>query len=439
MNNADGFFDLFKDLNLYRQIARIKLGFDTLDYDDFQTIFTGFVESYSWDFDKFTVKIQDKRKTLTGKIPENVFTKAEFSYIKDDNVNKPKPIGFGNIRKASLTCTNEDETGPPAHYNYLLSDTTYADIYSVSTVYVDNKAISSGNWHYTATTGILQIDSGVLTDHITDVTVDFCPRAIYNSHEVIKTILYDYADVNFNNATYYQAEWNQAQMNARNIEIYINESTDILEVINKCLDASDAIFLIKDDGRFSSRLYDNDRQPSETIRNDEWFGDPSIDLDESQFLSEVTVCYNKEYSSDKKYRYVNTSYKSDVVARYAGEQSKEYDTILETETDAIAKSESIMFHSKEIKEIVKRTTGLQHLNLEVMDFVEALPKNRYGNDDVNQLWEVLGRTFNPTTAKIDTTLRFVKTFVPIPPTLYQTGFIWNHKLWKHKLYEVAYT
>jgi hypothetical protein len=227
-------------------------------------------------------------------------------------------------------------------------------------------------------------------------------------------------------------------MNARNIEIYINDSTDVLEIVNKCMDASDAIFLIKDDGRFSSRLYDNVRAASETIYNDEWVGTPQIDLDESQFLSEVTVTYNKEYASDKKYRYVNTAYKTEVMERYAGTQSKEYDTIIETQADAIAKSESIMFHSKEIKEIVKHTTFLQHLNIEIMDFIEALPKNRYGNETVNQLWEVLGKTFNPTSGKIDLTLRFVKIFVPVPPTLYQTGILWNHYLWGHKLYEVAY-
>lgn len=438
LNNADGFFDNFKDLNLYRQIARIKLGFDTLDYDDFETIFTGFVESYSWDFEKFTVKIQDKRKTLTGKIPENVFTAAEYPNIATDNINKPKPIGFGNIRKAALTCLNEEASPTPAQYEYYLSDPTYADIYSLSAVYVDNVAISSANYDLFATTGILKIDAASVTDHITDVTASFCPRAIYNGHEVVKTILYNYADVNFNTTTYYVAEWNQAQMNARDIEIYIDEPTDILEIVNKCMDASDAIFLIKDDGRFSSRLYDDDRAAAETIENFDWIGNPSIDLDESQFLSEVTVNYNPEYSSGKKKTYINTAYKSEVIARYAGEQSKEYDTIIETLSDATAKSESIMFFSKEIKEIVKRQTILQHFGLEVMDFVKSLPKIRYGDETINQLWEVLGRSINLTSGKVDLTLRFVKTYVPEPPTLYQTGWLWNHKLWGHKLYEVAY-
>ncbi len=437
-NNADGFFDNFKDLNLYRTIARIKLGFDGLDYDDFETVFTGFVESYQWDFDKFTVKIQDKRKALTHKIPENTFTTAEFADISADNVGKVKPIGFGNVRKAPLTCVNEDASPTPAQYQYFLADTTYSNISSLGTVYVDNTAISSTTYSYSAVTGILSINAATVTDNITNVTASFCPRAIYNGHEVVKTIIRDYGDIEFNNTTYYQAEWNQAQMNARDIEIYINEPTEIIEVVNKCMDASDAIFLVKDDGRFSSRLYDNDRASADTIYNDEWFGDPAITLNPEQFLSEVTINYNPEWSSGKKRTYVNKTYEAEVIARYAGTQSKEYDTIIESLADATAKSESIMFHSKEIKEVVKRKTRTQHIGLEVMDFIKALPKNRYGNDEVNQLWEILGISKNLTSGDIDLTMRFVKTFVPEPPTLYQTGWLWNHKLWGHKLYEVAY-
>lgn len=437
-NNSDGYFDNFKDLNLYRQTARIKLGFDGLDYDDFSTVFTGFVESYKWDFDKFTLKIQDKRKTLTGKLPENAFTKADFPNISDDNVNKLKPIGFGNVRKAPLVCVNEEASPTPAQYQYFLADTTYEDIYSLDTVYVDNVAISSSVYTVDYVNGILSINAAAVTDHITDVTASFCPRAIYNSHEVVKTILRDYADVNFNNSSYYQAEWGQAQANARNIQIYIDEETEIINVINDCMDASDAIFLIKDDGRFSSRLYDDDRAPSKTVENDEWMNDADVELDQSKFLSQVTVKYNPEWASDKKRTYVNKTYETEVLERYAGTQSKEFETILETESGAIAKSESIMFFSKDIKEIVKRKTRLQHLNLEIMDFIEALPMARYGNDTINQLWEVLGITKNLITGEIDLTLRFVKTYVPEPPALFETGILWNQYLFGHKLHQVAY-
>ena len=437
-NNADGFFDNFKDLNLYRTPATIKFGFDGLDYDNFRTVFQGYVESYDYDFEKFSVKLQDKRKGLTNKIPPNVFTRADWPDISDDNVNKPKPISYGNVRNAPLVCLNEKDETPPAHYVYFLGDTEFYPITSVSAVYCNDELLSASNYHIDLNSGTINIDSGVVADNITEVSADLCHVPIYNSLAIVKDIMMNYASVPFNNTTYFLAEWNQAQSEGRNAAIYINEADEIIKVIEKLMDASDAIFLVKDDGRYSARVYSPDRAAAATIENDEWMDTPSISLDESQFLSSVNVKYNKNWKSGNYNNYLNETYKADTIIKYKGEQEKEFETILETAAGAQEKSESIMFFSRDIKEIVKRKVKTQHIDLEVMDFVEALPHKRINAGTVNQIWEVLGITKNLTSAEIELTLRFVKTFVPVEPTLYQTGILWNDYLFGDKVLEVAY-
>lgn len=67
--NADGELDTFaRDNDVYGNEARIKLGFDGLDYDDYQTIFTGFVEGIEVGEDTVSVGIADKRKQLSRAI-----------------------------------------------------------------------------------------------------------------------------------------------------------------------------------------------------------------------------------------------------------------------------------------------------------------------------------------------------------------------------------
>jgi len=67
--NADGDLDTFaRDNDVYGNEARIKLGFDGLDYDDYQTIFTGFIEGITVAEDTVSVGIAEKRKQLSRAI-----------------------------------------------------------------------------------------------------------------------------------------------------------------------------------------------------------------------------------------------------------------------------------------------------------------------------------------------------------------------------------
>jgi hypothetical protein len=59
LDNADGFFDDFKNKDIYGQAVRIKYGFDGIAYSEFRQIFQGFIDDISWNRKDFTIKVVD--------------------------------------------------------------------------------------------------------------------------------------------------------------------------------------------------------------------------------------------------------------------------------------------------------------------------------------------------------------------------------------------
>lgn len=440
LNNSNKFFDNFRDYELFRTPAVVKFGFSGLLYENFYSAFKGYVESYNWNHNEFTTKLQDKRKGLTEKIPHNIFTVAEFPFIDTQIINTPMPIGFGNVNNAPLIRVNTNEPAA-THWQYHLSDTEFANIYSVTTVECNGAVLSPAVYTVNSTTGILSVNVAAVEDNEDDVSCSFCPRNIYNSHELAKTLLLDFGDVVFNDTNFFTAEWNRALVDARDVQIYITEKTDIKSLLEKCADASDAIIFPRDDGRYTSRIYDNDRAVNRTIENDEWIDLPTISLDESQFLSSITIKYDQDWKKGDFKTYLNNTYEAETKLKYKGEREnakESFETILATETGAIAKSESIMFFSKDINEIVKRKTKTQNIDLEIMDFIKCMPMSRDVNETITQIWEILGITKNLSNAEIELTLRYVKNFIPVEPSFYQPGVFWGEELWGQGMYEVTH-
>ena len=64
--NSDGEFDAFgRDKDIYGNEARVKIGFDSIDYSDYKTVFTGYVDNFSVSEVDATFTISDKRRQLT--------------------------------------------------------------------------------------------------------------------------------------------------------------------------------------------------------------------------------------------------------------------------------------------------------------------------------------------------------------------------------------
>jgi hypothetical protein len=445
LNNHDGKFDRYKDLNIYNQPARLKLGFEGFTLDEFRTVYTGFVESYTWDWSKFTVKINDPRKKLTTSIPKNRFKKTDYADLNDSDVDKLKPVCYGHATGAPLLCVNDGDESA-ATYLFFLSDTEYHDITSVSTVYLDGIAMSEADWSINLATGIISIAA---TKYVTrddqisiaanrgSVTADFIGADIHNALAIIKDVLNHYGSQEFTPTYFNTAEYNRAMSIAADCCWYSAEEKTIKDVIEDCCVASDVSFIVQDDGKYTARTYSTTRSPVRTIKTQEWISEPATSIDESKFLSSLTVLYNKNQGSNKFERYHNADYEVEVTKRYKGLKTKELETTLTTESGAASKSERIMELSKLVPEVVKRTTKIQNIDLEIMDFIIASPVSRPNKKEQFGIYEITGINKNLSSFEVALDMRFIRSYTPEPETLTYDGILWNHKLYSDNLYSQA--
>ena len=69
LNNGDGGLDLIgEENNAYGNQARVSIGFEDLPVDEYERVFTGFVETLDVDERQVSISFKDKRKQLTKKI-----------------------------------------------------------------------------------------------------------------------------------------------------------------------------------------------------------------------------------------------------------------------------------------------------------------------------------------------------------------------------------
>lgn len=371
-----------QDWNIFGQPVRILFGFDGLDFSDFRQVFEGIVNDYSYDRDKFQLSIIDPRKFFSRKIPTRQFDATTYPNMEPDNVGKVKPLAWGDIRNAPLVCVNE-LSAIPSTYTFYIADTTENPVNSVSAVRIDGVTLSTTKW--TATSGFLYISTSASTsdnsgdtiyvsDNLGAITADF---NAYSTNtlglDVIQDILLNYAGLSTAVAVdnYDSTEWTLERALSRNVGIYLNEETEISDVIKDVCVAEDGIFLVMDDGRYTFRHESTTRTVDRTIRTDEWIDDPKVDYKRNEYLTSVKIKYDKNQEDDEYYSYTNTTYESDSFSRYKTYAQKEFETVISSSDAAAAKSETVMTISKDIVPTVTRKTKTQNIDLEIMDVIEA--------------------------------------------------------------------
>ena len=427
-DNTDGFFDSFRDLNIYRQACRVYVGFGGYERQEFKQVFQGFVDNYNWDFGKFVVKLADPRKALSNPLPIHRLTKTDWPTLGDGEEDEYKPIIYGYVRGAKAIPLNEDGD----NNLFLIADTYWHNLTEVHNVYVDGTLLSEENWSVTLSEGTLSIPSFSSGD----VTVDVTGADVHNAGLVVQDLLQKYSGIEFIDSNFNRPEFNRVKSTARTVGLYIDDTSKVIDQIEKCCVANDMIFLVQDDGRLSMRTYVENRVPAATVYSDEQMTFPSVKINEGEFLSEVLIKYNKHHEDDKWYKYKNDSYIEEVVSRYNAEQSDSFETVLVNRADAEAKSEMIMTFSKRITEQVKMTTKFQHVEREIMDFIVSQPlKRKYGSDRW-AVYEVIGidKDLNKFEVKFD--WQFVRWFTPEPEADFQNGVLWNEYLWNDKIYQI---
>ena len=416
--NSDGHFDSYNDLNIYGQPARIKVGFEGYDYADFQQIFEGFIEDYSYDFNTFNLKIQDKRKNLSRKIPYNQFSQSFYPDLNDDDVGKWKPIVFGLVYYMPVVCINKDET-TPTNRTFMFLDTEFGDADALNNselkAYVKNDEDS--NIYDEITVASVSTTDGTFNvlsanvDNDDDIPKDVFVKCygyedVLDSIEVLECLIDNFSDIEYTTVFFDTTEISTEFSSARDIGIFIEKPKSIIDIIGDLMFADDGYFYVQADGKYSAKKFDSARSSSVTIQNYQWIGEPSISYNTNDLLSSVTIQAKKHYARNKYLLSpTNTTYQDEVLYKYKKYQTKEFKTILIDNSDAEDKAENIMLQTKDIVRVVKRLCDMSAYDIDIMDIVTTSVQ-RQSDDELLEEWQVIGKTFDLTNFTIMLELKY---------------------------------
>jgi len=429
MSNLEGDFD---GHDIFGESVIGKFGYMDLDVSDWKTVFSMYAEDVAFDFVKASFQVRDKRKALSRAMPAAVFDSTTYSDISADDENTPIPIAWGTVRDCPVVITNSQEAAP-ANYEVMLCDVTNHNIKSGQTpvVYVDGVSKTISNFDETA--GTCTIATGDYDpDASQEVTADFIGLVnasdvpIDNSLDVIKDILVTYGGAVYTSDQFNTTEWEAEESNTYDIGYFINDKTKIDEAIEKICVSNLGIFLIQNDGKYTFRTYTSNRATSLTIPYDELLGsgqyaDMRVSYPAEEYLTDCVVKYNPGWNSDKWEQVINTTYQSTVYAQIGVYNSREFETLLVSATDAAAIAEIIMLRSKDIVPTIKIKTMQRAMELEIMQFI------RLSTDDPNRtvfgdiVAEVMGYGKNLLTGEISLTVRYVKDAPELPSEIIDGG------------------
>jgi len=422
-HNEDGFFDDWRDRNLFAQASRILIGEKDSAYANYDLVFQGLIENDNRSWTDFSVKLQDPRKGLTQSIATNLLNKTLYPSLNDENVDKPKPIKYGAQIKSPCICLNETASG--GKHTFLLCDTEFnaAGSLTATNVWVDGVQKTATDIDLTA--GTFKLNTADVGDNFDLVVSTFnaSGASLQNGVDIIKDLMYRYDDKNYTATFWDTTETAIAQDIARDTSVSVDDDKKLQDVLGQiCVDI-DGLFFFKDTGVYTVRLYDANRTVTKIIKQDEWLDDPQIDNNGSEFLSSVIIKYNHNLESDSYEQYENVNYKAEVFDTYKTYKTTTFETNLTSLADAQAKSESIMSISKLVGDVVTRSIPYT-TDIEIMDFIVAAPMSRTMDKNGVAIvpeygvYEVMGLNKNLDNYSIDLTMRYIRDYTMPIDTVY---------------------
>ena len=370
LNNEDGKFDTWGiSNNIYGQQVRIKIGFNDLDYDEFIQIYTGTIEEFTPDESIAQFSFVDERKKFSDTIPNNYFTLEDYEYLNEQNDGKAIPYIFGTVKKIPVVCTNEEETA--STYNFKICDTTYHSINQITTIYnltQDTTPTPTATSLSNATFSLSSSDYSPGDDIVIDCKgYDSGSGLISKGLDVITTLLEDIKFITYNSINYNTTDWATAQSNDFDIGYFIDEPTELYKIIEEISSTLFGNFILQGDGKYSFRIFDDDRTVTETITRDEFLNKVSIKQKPTEIVTNVRVGHSKDWNANK-YQYINddTLY-NELSTRFQREKLKTYETLLINSTDASTLATRALSSLGGLFPTIPVKTKMQYIQSELYD------------------------------------------------------------------------
>jgi len=432
VRNDDGAFDLFaEEQDLFGNSARILLGFDDLLYGEFRPIFSGFIADVEVGPAEFSVQIKDKREQLSREIPPNTFNQTTYPDLKDGNVGRVIPLGYGTMYNVPVICTNENEAGPPAHYTFKLfdvSDHPYG-IDAITAVYVNGMAKVPSATNLLLATFSLALADYDPGDEVTCYCVGFVDSlgaVISNALDVLVDLLTTYYPINFNANFFDLARWETS--GAPNIGLFIGKSRKLIAVIEEICATVLGTFLVTDDGRYAHRLFNEFAPSLQTIERSELLEVPTVSYDPTEVLTSTRIGYVRDWAKDDDEDaylvLIDTSQEDAIFRKFKTYRTRFFPTLLVNPAAAQTFSNKVLALSGDVKKTFSVRTKPQTIERMVGDMITVELKRAQADYLGDVLAEVIGVTKNIAGESVTVTLdcRLVRR---VPATVYEQGVYYN--------------
>lgn len=412
--NNDGFFDNIMENYLFGQPVRVYHGGEGLSYNEFMLLYAGYIENVRLTYERFEIGVADNRKKLSVNIIQNHFNKTDYPYLDDDDIGKAIPVVYGEVYKCEVICVNKNQSG--ADWVFKVCDVSGHSngIEDITGAYVENDSVSikskdlangrftidNADWDgkkkvYCNVKGLKDSDGNYLT----------------NPLDIIKDMLQVYASIEYNSNYYNTDEWEEARSNnlANDIGIFIGEDMPLSDVIEKICNSVFGNFIVQRDGRYTFRIVDESIEGYDTVEVKEMVEPFGVDWDGTQYLTKCLVGFKKNYKENNYRWYVKDDLEGDIYQKYKKKNSKEFETLLISETDAQELASAIMNYYKDVRMVVEVTVKERWMLVEIGDII-YIEVNRINKDMLGYIKaEVIGFSKDLMNNTVKLTCRYIET------------------------------
>jgi hypothetical protein len=384
LDNTHGEYDDFSSYDVFGQEIRLFFGDTEDNYSDLTQVWTGYIDDFVISESDIEINASDPRRKLETPIPPNTYSTDDYANIDDRKENKPIALAYGYVKNVTPVCVNEGSYAKDTAGNFtfkLCDMTNHDEIGAITDVRYNGESLSGSvntddlYWNTgedSLTDATLRIDK--LADVELDfkkVTVDFSGvededgNLISAGLDVIRDLIETYSGTAYVNANFDVTTWDNLAGDDKDIGLYIDKESTVLEAIEEITASIQMQFDVTGDGRYTARVFDDEKSYTRIIDEDEILGNISLSYNSDEFLSRVVV----EYSGGKTYVYDDLE--ETVNKRFKYKRPKTFETLLTSSADADTFAQRVMELSKELKPIIELTTKTQTIGLNIEDLVIA--------------------------------------------------------------------
>jgi hypothetical protein len=379
LDNTNGDCDSLISLKIHGNTVKILNIDDKFITDDnvyigeINPLVTTYIDDYTISQQKIRLSLKDMRTSMNVKIPRNLFTSSDYPNIDDNSKSKVIPFLWGKVREALAIPTNGKLVSQPVVYRVAQILTNIGTVWTLDNdVWTQRTPTSMDlpNGSFTLSSANSHNSSGAI---LKCKLIDPIGVHINYTSDIIVDIEERFRGVPFTNSNYDQDEWAKEEVSLSTGGMLLDSQVDSFEAIRQVQSGSIKGFRYEfnSDGKRTIRIDNYDRPISWEIHNFDMLESDNLEVlnDPSNTYAEIKINYNKSYYSKDYFSHINDDNMQNSISQYKQQVQGEFDTILNTESLAIERSNNDVQKYSDVRPILSglKISGIEFFKIRIYD------------------------------------------------------------------------